>query len=125
MCPTPSRFDDRAARVARFQSDRHCPLFLISLKAGGTGAGLFAVAAFLGLLAVIMLSVALAYFVSMTGLHLAWSDAFELRREQTLQARDRIASAIVACVAAEVELAVTQTAGHLAPVTVVVPTWKT
>jgi hypothetical protein len=44
----------------------------VSLKAGGTGAGLFAGAAFLALLAIIMFSVALAYFISMTGLHLAW-----------------------------------------------------
>lgn len=45
----------------------------VSMKYGGAGAGLFAGAAFLGLLAIIMLSVAFAYFVSMTGLHLAWS----------------------------------------------------
>ncbi len=44
----------------------------VSVKAGGTGVGLFAGAAFLGLLAVIMLSVAFAYFLHMTGLHLAW-----------------------------------------------------
>jgi putative superfamily III holin-X len=44
----------------------------ISVKAGGVGVGLFAGAAFLGLLAVIMLSVAIAYFVHMTGLDLAW-----------------------------------------------------
>ena len=44
----------------------------LSVKAGGTGAGLFAVAAFLVLLAIIMISIAFAYFVSMTGLHLAW-----------------------------------------------------
>jgi len=44
----------------------------ISMKAGGTGAGLFGGAAFLGLLAIIMLSVALAYFLHMTGLDLAW-----------------------------------------------------
>lgn len=44
----------------------------ISLRAGGTGAGLFAGAAFIALLAIIMFSVALAYFISMTGLHLAW-----------------------------------------------------
>ena len=44
----------------------------VSLKAGGTGAGLFAGAAFLALLAVIMLSVAFAYFLHMTGLDLAW-----------------------------------------------------
>ena len=44
----------------------------VSVKAGGTGAGLFGGAAFLGLLAIIMLSVSFAYFLSMTGLHLAW-----------------------------------------------------
>jgi hypothetical protein len=44
----------------------------ISIKAGGTGAGLFGGAAFLGLLGVIMLSVAFAYFIAMTGLDLAW-----------------------------------------------------
>lgn len=45
----------------------------VSVKAGGTGIGLFAAAAFIAVLAIIMLSVALAYFISMTGLHLAWS----------------------------------------------------
>jgi amino acid transporter len=44
----------------------------VSLKAGGTGVGLFAAAGFLGVLAIIMISVAFAYFLSMTGLHLAW-----------------------------------------------------
>ena len=44
----------------------------ISVKNGGTGAGLFAGAAFLVLLAIIMLSVAFAYFLQMTGLDLAW-----------------------------------------------------
>ncbi|MGI8901593.1 MAG: phage holin family protein [Nocardioides sp.] len=44
----------------------------VSVKNGGTGAGLFAGAALLGLLAVIMLSVAFAYFLTMTGLHPAW-----------------------------------------------------
>ena len=44
----------------------------VSIKNGGTGAGLFGGAAFLGVLAIIMLSVAFAYFLSMTGLHLAW-----------------------------------------------------
>jgi hypothetical protein len=44
----------------------------ISVKAGGTGLGLFAGAAFLGLLAIIMLSIAFAFLLSMTGLHLAW-----------------------------------------------------
>jgi hypothetical protein len=44
----------------------------VSVKHGGTGIGLFAGAAFLGVLAVIMLSVAFAYFLHMTGLDLAW-----------------------------------------------------
>ena len=44
----------------------------ISFKAGGVGVGLFAGAAFLALLAVIMVSVAIAYFLHMTGLDLAW-----------------------------------------------------
>jgi len=45
----------------------------LSLKYGGTGAGLFAAAACLGLLAIIMLSVAFASFIEMAGLGLAWS----------------------------------------------------
>lgn len=44
----------------------------VSVKNGGTGAGLFAAAGFLAVLAIIMISVAFAYFLSMTGLHLAW-----------------------------------------------------
>jgi putative superfamily III holin-X len=44
----------------------------ISVKAGGLGLAMFAVAAFLGLLAIIMLSIAIAFFLHMTGLDLAW-----------------------------------------------------
>ena len=44
----------------------------VSVKAGGIGLALFGVAAFLGLLAIIMLSVAIAYFIAFTGLDLAW-----------------------------------------------------
>lgn len=44
----------------------------VSVKAGGAGIGLFAAAAFMGVLAIIMFSVAAAYLISMTGLHLAW-----------------------------------------------------
>jgi amino acid transporter len=44
----------------------------VSLKAGGLGAALFAAAGFVLVLAVIMFSIALAYFVHMTGLDLAW-----------------------------------------------------
>lgn len=44
----------------------------VSVKNGGTGLGLFGAAAFLGVMALIMLSVGFAYLLSMTGLHLAW-----------------------------------------------------
>lgn len=44
----------------------------LSLKYGGTGLALFAVAGVLLLLGVIIISIAAAYFISMTGLHLAW-----------------------------------------------------
>ena len=47
----------------------------VSIKAGGTGAALFAAAAFPGLLAVIMFSVALAYLIHWngSGLDLHWA----------------------------------------------------
>lgn len=45
----------------------------VSVRMGGMAAGLFAAAAFVVLLAVVLLSVAFGFFVSMTGLHLAWS----------------------------------------------------
>jgi hypothetical protein len=44
----------------------------VSVKAGGVGLGLFGAAAFLAVLGIVMLSVAIAYFVHMTGLDLAW-----------------------------------------------------
>ncbi|CAA9336858.1 MAG: hypothetical protein AVDCRST_MAG36-1209 [uncultured Nocardioidaceae bacterium] len=44
----------------------------ISAKAGGLGAALFAVAGFLGLLAVLMLSFGIVYLIHLTGLDLAW-----------------------------------------------------
>jgi apolipoprotein N-acyltransferase len=47
----------------------------VSVKHGGVGLGLFAGAAFLGLLAIIMLSVAIAYFIHWNGqgLDLHWA----------------------------------------------------
>lgn len=47
----------------------------MSLKAGGTGAGLFAAAAFLGILALVMLSMAFAYLIHWNGagLDLQWA----------------------------------------------------
>ncbi len=44
----------------------------LSVKAGGISIALFAAAAFLVLLAVVMISIAFAYFLHMTGLDLAW-----------------------------------------------------
>jgi hypothetical protein len=44
----------------------------VSVKAGGISIAMFAVAGFLGLLSIIMLSVAIAYFIHFTGLDLAW-----------------------------------------------------
>ena len=44
----------------------------VSVKAGGISIGLFAAAGFISLLAIIMLSIAFAYFIHMTGLDLAW-----------------------------------------------------
>lgn len=44
----------------------------VTVKNGGLGAALFAAAAFVLVLAVIMLSIAFAYFLAMTGLDLAW-----------------------------------------------------
>ena len=47
----------------------------VSVKAGGIGAGLFAAAAFLAILAIIMLSVAIAYLIHWngSGLDLHWA----------------------------------------------------
>ena len=44
----------------------------VSVKAGGLGIALFAAAGFVLVLGVIMLSVAIAYFLHMTGMDLAW-----------------------------------------------------
>jgi hypothetical protein len=45
----------------------------VSVTAGGVGIGLFAGAAFIALLSIIMLSVAFAYFIHWAGLGLHWS----------------------------------------------------
>lgn len=44
----------------------------VSVTSGGLAAALFLVAGFILLLSLIFASVAIAYFISMTGLHLAW-----------------------------------------------------
>ena len=44
----------------------------LSAKAGGVGIAMFAAAAFFAVMALIMLSVAFAYFIHFTGLDLAW-----------------------------------------------------
>lgn len=48
----------------------------VSVKAGGTGIGLFAAAAFFAVMALIMLSVAIAYFIHWNGRGLALHWAF-------------------------------------------------
>lgn len=45
----------------------------VSVKAGGLGVGLFAAAGFVAVLAIIMLSVSIAYFIHWAGLGLHWS----------------------------------------------------
>lgn len=45
----------------------------VSVKAGGISIAMFAAAGFLAVLAIIMLSVAIAHFISFSGLDLAWS----------------------------------------------------
>lgn len=45
----------------------------VSARAGGIGAALFAIAGFFGLLITILLSIAFAYLLTMTGLHPAWA----------------------------------------------------
>jgi hypothetical protein len=45
----------------------------VSVRAGGMGAGFLAVAGVIGLLALILLSIAFAYFLTMTGMHAAWA----------------------------------------------------
>lgn len=45
----------------------------VSAKAGGIGAALILVAGFFGLLIIILLSIAAAYFLTMTGLDPAWA----------------------------------------------------
>jgi uncharacterized membrane protein len=45
----------------------------VSAKAGGLGIGLFAAAGFIAVLAIIMLSVSIAYFIHWAGLGLHWS----------------------------------------------------
>jgi hypothetical protein len=44
-----------------------------SVRAGGMGAGFFATAAFLALLAIILLSISFAFFLTMAGLDPAWA----------------------------------------------------
>jgi hypothetical protein len=45
----------------------------VSVRAGGIGAGLFAGAAFIAVLAITMLSVSFAYFIHWAGLGLQWA----------------------------------------------------
>lgn len=44
----------------------------VSVRAGGLAIALFSLAGFLGLLSIIMVSFAIAYFIAMAGLDIAW-----------------------------------------------------
>lgn len=44
----------------------------VSVRAGGTAIALFLLAGFISLLAIIMVSIAIAFFINMAGLDLAW-----------------------------------------------------
>jgi len=44
----------------------------VSVQAGGIGIALFVLAGFLGLLSIIMISFAFAFFIAMAGLDIAW-----------------------------------------------------
>lgn len=44
----------------------------VSVRAGGMAAVLFLLAGFISLLAIVMVSIAIAFFIHMTGLDLAW-----------------------------------------------------
>lgn len=44
----------------------------VSVRAGGLGIALFALAGFLGLMSLIMISFAFAFFIAMAGLDIAW-----------------------------------------------------
>ncbi|MGJ9412793.1 phage holin family protein [Aeromicrobium sp. CF4.19] len=59
--------------IVQYQVDLAKTELKTSAKAGGIGLAMFVVAAFLGLIVIIFVSISLAFLVSMTGLHLAWS----------------------------------------------------
>jgi len=64
-------FDD-VSKLIKHEIDLAKAELTFSVKNGGLAAGLFGAAAFLLLLSVIMLSVAFAYLIHLTGLDLAW-----------------------------------------------------
>ena len=64
-------FDD-VSKLVKHEIDLAKAELTFSVKNGGLAAGLFGAAAFLLLLSVIMLSVAFAYLIHLTGLDLAW-----------------------------------------------------
>jgi len=66
-----SAFDD-VSKLVKHEIDLAKAELTFSIKNGGLAAALFGAAAFLLLLSVIMLSVAVAYLIHLTGLDLAW-----------------------------------------------------
>lgn len=65
-------FDDFGTLVRHFIELAKSEL-RISVRAGGMAIVLFLLAGFISLLAIIMVSIAIAFFIHMTGLDLAWS----------------------------------------------------
>ncbi len=63
---------DDVSTLVKHEIDLAKAELTFSIKNGGLAAALFAVAGFLLLLSVIMLSVAIAYLIHLTGLDLAW-----------------------------------------------------
>jgi len=63
---------DDMSRLVKHELELAKAELTFSVKNGGLAAGLFGAAAFLLLLGVIMLSVAVAYLIHLTGLDLAW-----------------------------------------------------
>jgi hypothetical protein len=66
-----SAFDD-VSRLVKHEIELAKAELTFSVKNGGLAAGLFGAAVFMLLLSVIMLSVAFAYVIHLTGLDLAW-----------------------------------------------------
>ena len=61
----------------------------ISIRTGGTAIALFLLAGFMSLLAIVMVSIAIAFFIAMTGLDLAWCFLIVYRKVRKVRAPER------------------------------------